>query len=128
MEDILRELPEKAKEKFEANKKFFAKLKKKPPKNLDYIMQELHDAEFNRTDCLQCANCCKTTGPLFTNAGTKAVAPGKHSTLISIFTHSRTNKKAGSLIPGVPASVRSAIVFPAANCSAKCVTILCSLC
>jgi Fe-S-cluster containining protein len=31
-------------------------------------MQDLHDAEFKRTDCLKCANCCKTTGPLFTLA------------------------------------------------------------
>ena len=30
-------------------------------------MQELHDEEFSRTNCLECANCCKTTGPLFTN-------------------------------------------------------------
>jgi Fe-S-cluster containining protein len=30
-------------------------------------MQDLHD-EFKRTDCLKCANCCKTTGPLFTLA------------------------------------------------------------
>ncbi len=29
-------------------------------------MVELHEEEFSRTDCLQCANCCKTTGPLFT--------------------------------------------------------------
>jgi hypothetical protein len=25
-------------------------------------MQDLHDAEFKKTDCLKCANCCKTTG------------------------------------------------------------------
>ena len=31
------------------------------------MMQELHEEEFERTDCLQCANCCKTTGPLFTD-------------------------------------------------------------
>ena len=31
-------------------------------------MQELHDREFRKTDCLTCANCCKTTGPLFTAA------------------------------------------------------------
>lgn len=30
-------------------------------------MQELHEEEFERTDCLTCANCCKTTGPLFTD-------------------------------------------------------------
>ena len=51
--------------------------------------------------------------PLFTNAGTKAVAPGKHSTLIFCLIHSLTNKKAGSLIAGVPASVMSANVLPA---------------
>src|SRR5690606_11210413 len=66
MENILKQLPQKAKEAEAENKKFFAKLKKKPPKNLDNLMQELHDAEFRRTDCLSCANCCKTTGPLFT--------------------------------------------------------------
>ncbi len=67
MEEILRNLPQKAKETHAENKKFLAKLKKKPPKKLDFLMSELHEAEFERTDCLTCANCCKTTGPLFTN-------------------------------------------------------------
>ena len=67
MEEVLKNLPKKAKDKQVENKKFFTKLKKRPPKNLDYVMQELHVAEFKRTDCLDCANCCKTTGPLFTN-------------------------------------------------------------
>ena len=74
MERQLEELPKKAKEKLAENKKFFAKLKKRPPKNLDYVMGELHDAEFERTDCLSCANCCKTTGPLFTNADIDRIA------------------------------------------------------
>lgn len=74
MEDVLRQLPRKAGEKNTENKKFFTKLKKKPPKNLDYMMQELHTAEFKRTDCLTCANCCKTTGPLFTNADVQRIA------------------------------------------------------
>jgi len=65
MQNIIKNLPELAKDKHNENKKFFAKLKKKPPKNLDYLMEELHEAEFEKTDCLQCANCCKTTGPLF---------------------------------------------------------------
>lgn len=68
MEEILRQLPQKAKEKNAENTKFFARLKRKPPKSLDYVMQELHEVEFEHTDCLQCANCCKTTGPLFTDA------------------------------------------------------------
>ena len=67
MDEILKDLPKKAKDKHNENKKFFAKLRKRPPKHLDLQMQELHEEEFKRTDCLTCANCCKTTGPLFTN-------------------------------------------------------------
>ncbi len=74
MQDFIDELPKLAKDKHNENKKFLAKLKKKPPKKLDYIMQELHDEEFNRTDCLQCANCCKTTGPLFTDKDVERIS------------------------------------------------------
>jgi Fe-S-cluster containining protein len=63
-----------AKDKHIENKKYFDKLKKKQPKNLDYVMQDLHEAEFKRTDCLNCANCCKTTGPLFTSADIERIA------------------------------------------------------
>ena len=47
------------------HKKFLETLKKKPPKNLDYLVQQTHEEVFEKIDCLQCANCCKTTGPLF---------------------------------------------------------------
>jgi len=74
MEEILKHLPKKAKEKYTENKKFFTKLKKKPPKNLDYLMQDLHEAEFQKTDCLTCGNCCKTASPLFTNADIERIS------------------------------------------------------
>lgn len=67
MQDQLNDLPKLAQDKYKENKAFFKKLKQKPPKNLDYLMQELHDDAFSEIDCLKCANCCKTTGPLFTN-------------------------------------------------------------
>jgi len=67
MQKIIDELPEKAKDKHIENKKFFAKLKKRTPKKLDETMQKLHDAEFSKTDCLSCGNCCKTTGPFFSD-------------------------------------------------------------
>lgn len=70
----LNEIQKLAKDKHNETKKYFDKLKKKPPKNLDYVMQELHDAEFKKTDCLECANCCKTTGPLFTSADIERIA------------------------------------------------------
>lgn len=63
-----------ANKKHAENKKYFSKLKKKPPKHLDYIMNELHDEEFEKTDCLTCANCCKTTGPLFTAADIERIS------------------------------------------------------
>ena len=66
MDKILSQLPKEAKEKAIENKKYFAKLKKRKPKRLDLLMQDLHDAEFQKTDCLTCANCCKTTSPIFT--------------------------------------------------------------
>ena len=74
MQDILKHLPKEAKDKHNENTNFFKKLKKKPPKQLDYLMQELHDTEFKRTDCLECANCCKTTGPLFTDKDVERIA------------------------------------------------------
>lgn len=74
MKEILNNLNKLAKDKQVENKKYFDKLKKKAPKNLDYIMQDLHDAEFKKTDCLECANCCKTTGPLFTSADIERIS------------------------------------------------------
>lgn len=74
MQDQIDNLPKVSKDKHNENKTFFKKLKKKPPKHLDYLMQELHEAEFERTDCLKCANCCKTTGPLFTDKDIQRIA------------------------------------------------------
>ena len=74
MSNEIKNLEKLAKDKQVENKKFFEKLKKKTPKNLDYLMQELHKAEFKKTDCLTCANCCKTTGPLFTLADIERIA------------------------------------------------------
>jgi Fe-S-cluster containining protein len=48
-----------------ATKKLFAVLKKKRPDNLDNLFEKAHDVVFAKTDCLLCANCCKTTSPIF---------------------------------------------------------------
>ena len=49
-------------------------LKKKKPKDLDDRMHNLHEEAFQKIDCLECANCCKTTGPLFTDKDTERLA------------------------------------------------------
>lgn len=65
MKNFIADLPNKANETKKENISYFKKLKKRTPKNLDYVMQDLHDKEFKKTDCLTCANCCKTTSPMF---------------------------------------------------------------
>ena len=47
------------------NKKLVARLKRTKPNNLDEVVHRLHDEVFENIDCLQCANCCKTTSPIF---------------------------------------------------------------
>lgn len=45
--------------------KYIGKIKKKRPKNLDTLFHEAHENAFEEIDCLKCANCCKTTSPIF---------------------------------------------------------------
>jgi Fe-S-cluster containining protein len=47
------------------NQAFYRKLKSKTPKNLDGLFEKAHNDVFESTDCLTCANCCKTTSPIF---------------------------------------------------------------
>jgi Fe-S-cluster containining protein len=47
------------------NRKFLSGLKKKDGRKLDAAFHRTHDEVFEITDCLQCANCCKTTSPIF---------------------------------------------------------------
>lgn len=66
MDKDLENLQKLSQEKLLENKKYFQRLKKRTPKRLDLLMQQLHNEEFERTDCLTCGNCCKTTSPIFT--------------------------------------------------------------
>lgn len=66
MDKDLENLQKLSSDKLKENKKYFQKLKKRTPKRLDLLVQEIHEKEFERTDCLTCANCCKTTSPMFT--------------------------------------------------------------
>lgn len=68
------ELPLLAKETFAETKKYFQKLKKRQIKRLDPLMQDLHDKEFAKTDCLSCGNCCKTSSPIVTEKDIQRIA------------------------------------------------------
>jgi hypothetical protein len=58
------------------NQAFFKKLKIKTPKNLDTLFHQAHDEVFEKTDCLTCANCCKTTSPIFYQHDIERAAKG----------------------------------------------------
>lgn len=70
----LDQLRDKYAEQKQVNTKFLKTLKKRPPKDLDKRIHQIHDEVFAQTDCLACANCCKTTGPLFTTRDIKRIS------------------------------------------------------
>ena len=54
-----------SKNKSEENKKFLLRLKKQDVRKVDDAFHQVHEEVFAETDCLTCANCCKTTSPIF---------------------------------------------------------------
>ena len=57
-----------AKQKLSEHKQFFKNLNKVERKKLDAHAFDAHIQAFQNYDCLECGNCCKSTGPLFTKA------------------------------------------------------------
>ncbi len=65
---------ERAKSNKDRNKKLSKQWQKRKPKELDAQFHELHDQVFEQIDCLKCANCCKTTSPIFRDVDIKRLA------------------------------------------------------
>nr|WP_255534565.1 YkgJ family cysteine cluster protein [Chryseolinea lacunae] len=63
-----------AKNKAPENKKFLQRVKKLDPRKVDDVFHDTHDAVFEEIDCLTCANCCKTTSPIFYQTDIERVA------------------------------------------------------
>ena len=57
-----------------ATKKIFRKMKQSKPNDLDQKFHKGHEAEFKKMDCLSCANCCKTTSPIFRDADIRRIS------------------------------------------------------
>ena len=47
------------------NKKAAQRMKRTSSKELDKAFRDAHEEVFEDIDCLKCANCCKTTSPIF---------------------------------------------------------------
>ena len=78
MNNSLRNKDQKSLSEAKKNRKIFRKklnqLKKQGLKALNLQFNDLHDKEFETMDCLTCANCCKTTSPIFRNADINRIA------------------------------------------------------
>ena len=53
---------------------FLTKTENNPPKDLDLIAEQLDKEVWKETDCLSCANCCKTMSPTYTQTDIKRIA------------------------------------------------------
>lgn len=56
------------------NQALLKRAKKTNKRNLDQQFHNAHDEAFKKIDCLDCANCCKTTSPIFTGQDIKRLA------------------------------------------------------
>lgn len=63
-----------AEEQLPLTKKNLAKLSKSNRKKMDQFFHEEHAAAFQKVDCLNCANCCKTTSPIFRDIDVKRLS------------------------------------------------------
>lgn len=55
-------------------RRFLTKLENNTPRGLDTIAVETDREVWKETDCLTCANCCKTMSPTFTKTDVKRIA------------------------------------------------------
>jgi Fe-S-cluster containining protein len=72
MNEELKKWLERAKTEKKANKKWLTNQKNN--KKLDPLFHEQHERMFEKVDCLDCANCCKTTSPIFRDVDINRIA------------------------------------------------------
>ncbi len=63
-----------AKQQFELTKKNLTRFAKLNKKKVDDYFHPEHVQVFKKIDCLACANCCKTTSPIFRDIDIKRIA------------------------------------------------------
>ena len=74
LDKVLANIKDLAKSRRKENKKLVKRLSKVKAAALDAEFHELHEETFEAVDCLACANCCKTTSPIFTRRDVERIA------------------------------------------------------
>jgi len=70
----LRSFKQKARHRKTGMRRFLSKLEKNAPRSLDKEIALLEKEVWKETDCLSCANCCKTMTPTFTKKDLKRIS------------------------------------------------------
>lgn len=70
----LRSFKQKVRHHKKALRSFLTKLEKNPPRKLDALAVQVDQAVWQETDCLSCANCCKTMSPTYTLKDIRRIA------------------------------------------------------
>lgn len=74
MRHSLRTMRQKMKANKSSLRRFLTKLDKNPPRGLDAIAVQTDMEIWQETDCLACANCCKTMTPTFTKTDIQRIS------------------------------------------------------
>ncbi len=70
----LRKFKKKAAETKRKQRRYLTRLESAAPRGLDSKIQALEKEVWEETDCLSCANCCKTMTPTFNNKDQERIA------------------------------------------------------
>jgi Fe-S-cluster containining protein len=87
----------------DADRKLILKLKRTNPREVDRLLHAAHNEVFACTDCLQCANCCRTTGPRFTDRDMDRIAKHLRIKVVDLIaTYLRVDEDGDHVLQRVP--------------------------
>ncbi len=72
--ESIEKLKAKAVAGYSSTRKILVRLGRMNAQKIDRIMQELHNREFEKINCLECANCCKSISPAMTGSDVRRMA------------------------------------------------------
>lgn len=70
----IKEILNKARKERKSTKRLIKSFSAVKPMLLDNAFEDAHDFVFERTDCLVCANCCKTSSPIIINKDVERIS------------------------------------------------------
>ena len=87
----------------------FRQLKQRPPRDLDTVVHTVHRQAFAKINCLDCAQCCKTTGPLWIDKDVERVAKRLRMKAVDFFkTYLRVDDDGDTVLQQVPCAFLAA--------------------